>query len=230
MILGVDTSSSVVAVCLMTEQRQWIRAGSARSANELVAALTDAVLLDAGAKLSDIKRIGLAIGPGSFTGLRIGLAFCKGLCFGLRLPLYTVSSFEAAASVMFGAGHARCGVIAVTGKDRFAGCLYELIDSQGGMRCVWSGELVGSRVAAIDGLAIASGARVAVVDLSGGAVSDPGLNVSQVGSDLAVSVARRTGQADELVFSLGQIADIQPLYGREASFRTLAARGLAVGE
>lgn len=48
-----------------------------------------------GMAAQDLSGIGCSAGPGSFTGLRIGLATAKGLCFALNLPLALVSSLEA---------------------------------------------------------------------------------------------------------------------------------------
>lgn len=44
--------------------------------------------------LNDLDAISVSIGPGSYTGLRIGLAVGKGLCFGLKIPLLTVKTLD----------------------------------------------------------------------------------------------------------------------------------------
>jgi tRNA threonylcarbamoyladenosine biosynthesis protein TsaB len=52
--------------------------------------------------LSELDGIAVSIGPGSFTGLRIGLSTAKGLCYSLAKPIIAVPTFEAiAASVFF---------------------------------------------------------------------------------------------------------------------------------
>lgn len=45
--------------------------------------------------LGDIRRVLVALGPGSFTGLRTGIAFCEGLCFSGRRSLFGVSTLRA---------------------------------------------------------------------------------------------------------------------------------------
>ncbi len=53
------------------------------------------LLQRAGVSLGDLEAIVVGAGPGSFTGLRIGAALAKGLCFAERLPLYAYSSLSA---------------------------------------------------------------------------------------------------------------------------------------
>jgi tRNA threonylcarbamoyladenosine biosynthesis protein TsaB len=59
--------------------------------------LVDRVLAESGLGVEDVEAVAISIGPGSFTGLRIGLGFAKGLCFAGDLPLVTVPTLEALA-------------------------------------------------------------------------------------------------------------------------------------
>lgn len=56
------------------------------------------VMASAGVAFSRIDRIGVTVGPGSFTGLRVGLAFGKGLALALDVPCIGVGSLEALAA------------------------------------------------------------------------------------------------------------------------------------
>ncbi len=58
----------------------------------------DRLLAGAGLSLSDLDGCAVGLGPGSFTGLRVGLATLKGLCYARRLPLAGVSSLRALAA------------------------------------------------------------------------------------------------------------------------------------
>jgi tRNA threonylcarbamoyladenosine biosynthesis protein TsaB len=51
--------------------------------------------------LQQLDGIAISIGPGSFTGLRIGLSTAKGLCYSLGIPIFAVLTFEAIASSVF---------------------------------------------------------------------------------------------------------------------------------
>lgn len=57
--------------------------------------LTEMVCLDAGLSLNDVSRIGVCIGPGSFTGVRIGVAYARGLALVLGVPCVGVTSLQA---------------------------------------------------------------------------------------------------------------------------------------
>ena len=52
------------------------------------------ILREAELRITDVKAIGVSIGPGSYTGLRIGLSTAKGLCYALKIPLITVNTLE----------------------------------------------------------------------------------------------------------------------------------------
>lgn len=65
---------------------------------EKLEALLDELLAGANIALAEIKRVLVLCGPGSFTGLRTGIAFCEGLCFSGNRELYGVSSLKAFAT------------------------------------------------------------------------------------------------------------------------------------
>lgn len=74
------------------------RAGDmARTHGERLPSELMAVLRDAGARLEDVERFAVAVGPGSFTGLRVGIATIQGLALARTSPVTPVSTFEALA-------------------------------------------------------------------------------------------------------------------------------------
>ena len=108
-ILGVDTSTTSASVALIEDDQLIAEAGDGRETSigftsargnhsETVLPLIQAVLDQAECRIADLAAIAIAIGPGSYTGLRIGLALVKGLAYDGNLPVIGVSSLEAQAA------------------------------------------------------------------------------------------------------------------------------------
>ncbi|MBO7642752.1 MAG: tRNA (adenosine(37)-N6)-threonylcarbamoyltransferase complex dimerization subunit type 1 TsaB [Alphaproteobacteria bacterium] len=55
---------------------------------------TEKFITECGSSWSDISAIGVVVGPGSFTGIRIGIAYAKGLAMGLGIPVVPINAFE----------------------------------------------------------------------------------------------------------------------------------------
>lgn len=99
MIVALETSSEVGGVALVEDQRviaERVLGAREHAARELLPALDD-VLRERGRTLGDVRAIAVSIGPGSFTGLRIGLATALGLCFGTPLRIVPVPTLAALA-------------------------------------------------------------------------------------------------------------------------------------
>ncbi len=98
-ILGLDTCLDACAVAVLEAGR--VRAGAShpmgRGHQEAIAPLVQGVMAQAGLGFSDLDRVGVTIGPGSFTGLRVGLAFAKGLGAALSVPVVGVGTLAALA-------------------------------------------------------------------------------------------------------------------------------------
>jgi tRNA threonylcarbamoyladenosine biosynthesis protein TsaB len=100
-ILGIDTATWTAAVGVVRDG-QVIAEGTHREPRSHTAslpALVERVLGDAGLRIEDVEGVAVSIGPGSFTGLRIGLALAKGIAFAGGLPLVGVPTLEALAHV-----------------------------------------------------------------------------------------------------------------------------------
>ena len=69
-----------------------------RSHSERLLPNVEALLAAAGMKISEVAAVAVSTGPGSFTGLRIGLAAAKGLAFSLGIPLYGIPTLELLAA------------------------------------------------------------------------------------------------------------------------------------
>jgi tRNA threonylcarbamoyladenosine biosynthesis protein TsaB len=68
-----------------------------RSHARSLSALVERVLAEAGLGIGDVEGLGVSIGPGSFTGLRVGLALAKGIAYAGGLPIAAVPTLEALA-------------------------------------------------------------------------------------------------------------------------------------
>ncbi len=64
-----------------------------------VGVFVDELLRESGIAPDDLDAVAVGKGPGSYTGLRIGVSFAKGLCYGLQKPLLAVGSLDALAAV-----------------------------------------------------------------------------------------------------------------------------------
>ena len=94
-ILALDTSTrnTVIALCVNGSMYSVQKEGKSHSQHVLQ--LIDELLLSARISLNDLDCLATTRGPGSFTGLRIGIAVTQGLAFGLELPVVELSSLSA---------------------------------------------------------------------------------------------------------------------------------------
>jgi tRNA threonylcarbamoyladenosine biosynthesis protein TsaB len=102
LVLDTATQATVVGVALdgqrIVERRHDPAPGERPGHVSQVLALVRDALEEAGTTLEEIERIGAGIGPGSFTGLRIGIATARGLAQGTQIPLVPVSTLAALAA------------------------------------------------------------------------------------------------------------------------------------
>jgi len=90
MILVINTSSNGIDLLLDDKQ---LHVDAEKQATGLPCAVDD-ILKQNNANISDISAIGVIVGPGSFTGIRMGIAYAKGLGIGLNVPVVPVNVFE----------------------------------------------------------------------------------------------------------------------------------------
>jgi tRNA threonylcarbamoyladenosine biosynthesis protein TsaB len=99
-VLGLDTCLAACSVAVLEDGRVRAHASEpmARGHQERLAPMAERVLAETGLPFARIERIAVTVGPGSFTGLRVGLAFAKGLASALDVPLVGVGALEALAA------------------------------------------------------------------------------------------------------------------------------------
>jgi len=99
-ILAIETSDSICGVCVYFNEEKYFSSKLVlkHSHAEKLFELINSVLKSASITQSDLKSISVSSGPGSFTGLRIGLSAAKGIAQALLIPIIIVPTFEALAS------------------------------------------------------------------------------------------------------------------------------------
>jgi tRNA threonylcarbamoyladenosine biosynthesis protein TsaB len=99
LILSIETSARSCSVALH-DQGQLIKTleiseGQAHASK--LAVLIQQILSTSGREMQQLKAVAVSAGPGSYTGLRIGVSTAKGLCFGLSIPLISIPTLKALA-------------------------------------------------------------------------------------------------------------------------------------
>jgi tRNA threonylcarbamoyladenosine biosynthesis protein TsaB len=114
-VLGLDTCLASCSVAVLDRERVLASAREvmARGHQERLAPMVREVMAQAGLAFDRLDRIAVTVGPGSFTGLRVGIAFAKGLALALDRPAVGIGTLEALASeadgLVFAAIDARRG-------------------------------------------------------------------------------------------------------------------------
>jgi tRNA threonylcarbamoyladenosine biosynthesis protein TsaB len=98
-VLALDTSGSFCSVAVRAVSGVVYHRASLGAGDhfERLPGLVEEVLLLAECRATDLAQVRIGVGPGSFTGLRIGMSFAKGLCAAIQAPLFAVSSFDGVA-------------------------------------------------------------------------------------------------------------------------------------
>jgi tRNA threonylcarbamoyladenosine biosynthesis protein TsaB len=99
-VLGLDTCLASCSVAVLDGERVLASAREvmARGHQERLAPMARDVMAQAGLAFDRLDRIAVTVGPGSFTGLRVGIAFAKGLAFALGEPAIGIGTLEALAA------------------------------------------------------------------------------------------------------------------------------------
>lgn len=129
MLLALDTSTKLVGVCLydgvqVLSERVW------KSHNfhtvELAPAVAD-IIARSGSAIPQLEALAVAIGPGSFTGLRIGLALAKGIALMNHIPIMGIPTLDILASAQ-PVQNKRMVAVLQAGRGRLAAGWYKNSD------------------------------------------------------------------------------------------------------
>ena len=112
-LLHLETSTKVCSVALSKNGELSVieeLEEEGYSHGEKLTVFIERVLEKGGITINDLDGISVASGPGSYTGLRIGVATAKGLCYSLKIPLIAIDSLTALASQV-NSEQTKCAVI-----------------------------------------------------------------------------------------------------------------------
>ena len=99
LILCIETSTTICSVALEKDGQIIASEENNEGMNHsrLTAPFADKVLKKAGLSCRDLDAVAVSMGPGSYTGLRIGVSVAKGICYGAMIPLISVPTLAALA-------------------------------------------------------------------------------------------------------------------------------------
>ena len=130
-ILSLDSSADVGTVALCEDEKllaeMTVNTGNTHS--ESLLPMVEAVLKITGTKINDIDLFACSTGPGSFTGVRIGVATLKGIAYGKGKPCASVSTLEALAHNLIGFNGIICPVMNAR-RNQVYNALFECKDSK----------------------------------------------------------------------------------------------------
>lgn len=112
-ILAVDTSATAASVAVAEENKLIgeFSINTALTHSQTLMPMVDELLKNTGLSVNDIDAVAVNAGPGSFTGVRIGVAAVKGIAFPKNLPCVSVSTLESMAYNMLGNDCIVCSVM-----------------------------------------------------------------------------------------------------------------------
>ncbi len=131
-ILAIDNSMDFLNIALSGPEGLIVdrRIKESRSSSEIISEMLREVLAAGGRSLQDISELRVTLGPGSFTGLRVGLAFCKGIRAATGIPIRGVPTLDALALALIDKeGSYLCPLIDAKKSEVFL-ALYHVSGSQ----------------------------------------------------------------------------------------------------
>jgi len=211
-ILAVSTATRLAGVALLRdgELLAELEAPVGRPHSELLMPLVDEILRGVGGGLADVDAFAVAIGPGSFTGLRVGIATVKGLAFGSDRVVAAVPTLRALAEAAPSWGSPVAAVLDAQ-RGEVYGAVYE--PGTEASESVWSPAELARGIPADAVLVVGEGAE--------GAVEAAGLpeSIRRLPAAAGRVTAGRVGVVGERVLAGGggmKAADVAARYIRRA--------------
>jgi tRNA threonylcarbamoyladenosine biosynthesis protein TsaB len=101
-ILNIDTATEHASVCIAQNETVLATAVNHQQKNHAawVQPAIQQILQQTGLSLQQLSAVAIAAGPGSYTGLRVGMATAKGLCYALQIPLIAINTLQIIATAI----------------------------------------------------------------------------------------------------------------------------------
>ena len=108
LLLNIDTATEHASVCISRQHEVLglIESTEQKNHASFVQPAIQQLIKETGHQLKDIEAISVTAGPGSYTGLRVGLASAKGICYALNKPLILINTLEVMAQAIL--SHYQC--------------------------------------------------------------------------------------------------------------------------
>lgn len=220
-LLALDTSGSFCSIALRRSDGVTLERASSGEGDhfERLPDLVAETLREGQVSARDLTGIVVGLGPGSFTGLRIGLSYAKGLATATHVPLQGVSSFDALAAVALAERPELPGVVVVSDARR-----------EEVFVAAYQRQANGAGVRAVAGPAIVSVSALGEEPwgTAGWGWYSPQRDFELAGRVLAVSPSLARGlllcAPAPTAFSLSEIASLEPSYLRAVAAKTIEER------
>ena len=128
-ILGIESSTSVCSVAISCGEQVVVEytLELGRHHSERLQPMIERALQEADLELCDLDSVAVAAGPGSFTGLRIGMGLAKGLCRGADLKFVMISTLKSMALSAGAEGMSVCPMLDARREEVYAG-VYDIVE------------------------------------------------------------------------------------------------------
>ena len=127
-ILCIETGTDICSVGIARDGEivSMLESSEGRDHARKVGVFVDELLHSTGITPDEIDAVAVGKGPGSYTGLRIGVSFAKGLCYGLQKPMIAIGSLDALVTVA--REEHKAGIVTIEDWDK--ACLCPMVDAR----------------------------------------------------------------------------------------------------
>lgn len=140
-VLGIDSSSIVAAAAVLSEEKLFAEylVNNKKMHSEKMMLIVDKVLKDSETTAEELDVIGVAKGPGSFTGIRIGMACAQGIAHALNKPMIGINTLDGLSYNLIGSKTLICPIINAQRKEVYTS-LYRW--DEGKLNRLWDYRLI----------------------------------------------------------------------------------------